>query len=143
MPVEFTLAFGCLQHHPASLWICGVSFYIVILLCTYQCSYSSIPSARVRYPFGIRKHFSKKYTHAGRIVNTTLPACFIYHFSLRNLQSAAQKHQNAEDFCSIIIEILKQYYPTFLIHKTKHPQRNRILIHILCVIFHYISLVCR
>ena len=46
---------------------------------------------------------------------------------------------------SIIIEkgILKQYYPTFLIHKTKHPQRNRILIHILCVIFHYISLVCR
>ena len=47
--------------------------------------------------FGTRKLFSKKYTHAGRIVNTTLPACCIYHFTLQNLQSSAQNYQNAED----------------------------------------------
>ena len=126
--------------------IAGDEFLYCYSSCSYQYSYSSAPSVRVRYPFGIRKHFSKKkYTHAGSLVNTTLPACCICHFTLQYLQSSAQNPFRAEDFCSIIIEkgILKQYYPTFLIHKTKHPQRNRILIHIFCVIFHYISLVCR
>ena len=52
----------------------------------------------------LRKKITKKYTHAGSLVNTTLPVCCIYHFSLQNLQSSAQKYQNAEDFCSIIIE---------------------------------------
>ena len=41
--------------------------------------------------------FQKKYTHAGSLVNTTLPACCIYYFTLQNLQSSAQNYQNAED----------------------------------------------
>ena len=32
--------------------------------------------------------FQKKYTHAGSLVNTILPVCCIYHFSLQNLQSS-------------------------------------------------------
>ena len=41
--------------------------------------------------------FSKKYTHAGIIINTTLPACYIYHFTLQIHKSSAQDYQNAED----------------------------------------------
>ena len=41
--------------------------------------------------------FQKKHTHAGSIVNTTLPAWCIYHFTLQNLQSSAQNYQNAEE----------------------------------------------
>ena len=47
--------------------------------------------------FGTRKLFSKKYTHAGSIVNTTLPALYIYHFTLHILKPSAQNYQNAED----------------------------------------------
>ena len=47
--------------------------------------------------FGTRKLFSKKYTHAGSLVNTTLPVCCIYNFTLHILQSSAQNYQNAED----------------------------------------------
>ena len=54
--------------------------------------------------FGTRKLFSKKYTHAGSLVNTTLPACHIYYFTLQILKSSAQNPFRAEDFCSIIIE---------------------------------------
>ena len=54
--------------------------------------------------FGTRKLFSKKYTHAGSLVNTTLPACYIYHFTLQIYKSSAQNHFRTEDFCSIIIE---------------------------------------
>ena len=54
--------------------------------------------------FGTRKLFSKKYTHAGSIVNTTLPACYIYHFTLQIHKSSAQNLFRAEDLCSIIIE---------------------------------------
>ena len=54
--------------------------------------------------FGARKLFSKKYTHAGSLVNTTLSVCCMYHFTLRILQSSAQNPFRAEDFCSIIIE---------------------------------------
>ena len=54
--------------------------------------------------FARRKLFSKKYTHAGSLVNTILPACCIYHFTLHILQSSAQNPFRAEDFCSIIIE---------------------------------------
>ena len=46
--------------------------------------------------FGTRKLLSKK-THAGSIVNTTLPALYIYHFTLHILKPSAQNHQNAED----------------------------------------------
>ena len=120
-----------------------MSFYIVTLLARINTRIQAFLRQGFGIPSEYENIFQKKYTHAGSLVNTTLPACCICHFTLQYLQSSAQKHQNAEDFCSIIIEILKQYYPTFLIHKTKHPQRNRILIHILCVIFHYISLVCR
>ena len=41
--------------------------------------------------------FQKKYTHAGSLVNTTLPACYIYHFTLQIHKSSAQNYQNAED----------------------------------------------
>ena len=41
--------------------------------------------------------FRKKYPHAGSIVNTTLPACYIYHFTLQIHKSSAQNYQNAED----------------------------------------------
>ena len=47
--------------------------------------------------FARRKLFSKKYTHAGSLVNTILPACCIYHFTLHILQPSAQNYQNAED----------------------------------------------
>ena len=55
--------------------------------------------------FGTRKLFSKKYTHAGSLVNTTFPACYIYPFTLQITQSSAQNPFRAEDFCSIIIEM--------------------------------------
>ena len=48
--------------------------------------------------------FKKKYTHAGSIVNTTLPACHIYYFTLQIYKSSAQNPFRAEDFYSIIIE---------------------------------------
>ena len=48
--------------------------------------------------------FQKKYTHAGSIVNTILPACHIYYFTLQIYKSSAQNPFRAEDFCSIIIE---------------------------------------
>ena len=54
--------------------------------------------------FGTRKLFSKKYTHAGSLINTTLPAYCMYHFTLQILQPSAQNPFRAEDFCSIIIE---------------------------------------
>lgn len=44
----------------------------------------------------LKKLFSKKHTHAGSLVNTTLPACYIYHFILKILQPSAQKRSNAE-----------------------------------------------
>ena len=47
--------------------------------------------------FGTRKLFSKKYSHAGSLINTTLPACYIYHFTLQIHKSSAQNYQNAED----------------------------------------------
>ena len=37
-------------------------------------------------------------------VNTTHPACCIYHYTIQNLQSSAQNPFRAEDFCSTIIE---------------------------------------
>jgi hypothetical protein len=52
----------------------------------------------------VENFFSKKITHAGSIVNTTLPACCIDHFILQIRQSSAQNPFRAEDFCSIIIE---------------------------------------
>ena len=39
----------------------------------------------------------KKYTHAGSLVNTTLPACHIDYFTLQIYKSSAQNYQNAED----------------------------------------------
>ena len=54
--------------------------------------------------FGTRKLFSKNNTHAGSLVNTTLPAYYRYPFPLPNPQSSAQNPFRAEDFCSIIIE---------------------------------------
>ena len=66
--------------------------------------------------FGTRKLFSKKYIHAGSPVNTTHPACCIYHFTLQILQSSAQNPFRAEDFCSIIIEA---HYKTIIYSGTK------------------------
>ena len=57
------------------------------------------------YTFGTifvtRKLFSKKYTHAGNIVNTTLPACYIYHFTLQIHKSSAQNPFRAEDLAAL------------------------------------------
>ena len=39
----------------------------------------------------------KKYTYAGSIVDTIFPACSIYYFTLKILQSSTQKYYNAED----------------------------------------------
>ena len=58
----------------------------------------------LRHDLRAKRTFFKKYTHAGSLVDTILPACCIYHFTLQNLQSSAQNDYNAEDFCSIIIE---------------------------------------
>ena len=55
--------------------------------------------------FARRNFFQKKYTHAGGLVNTALPACYIYHFTLQILKPSAQNPFRAEDFCSIIIEV--------------------------------------
>ena len=59
------------------------------------------PSAQLS---ALENFFLKKYTHAGSIVNTTLPAFCIYYFTLQILQHSAQNPFRAEDFCSIIIE---------------------------------------
>ena len=48
-------------------------------------------------PSAHENFFQKKYTHAGSLVNTTLPALYIYHFTLHILKPSAQKYQNAED----------------------------------------------
>ena len=45
----------------------------------------------------LKNFFQKEYTHAGRMVNTTLPACHIYYFTLQIYKSSAQNYQNAED----------------------------------------------
>mgnify|MGYP003462398249 FL=1 len=47
--------------------------------------------------FARRNFFSKKYTYAGSIVDTIFPACSIYYFTLKILQSSTQKYYNAED----------------------------------------------
>ena len=62
------------------------------------------PSAQLS---ALENFFQKKHTHAGSIVNTTLPACCIYHFTLQNLQSSAQNYQNAED-TAILYNIVAQ-----------------------------------
>lgn len=46
--------------------------------------------------FGTLKLFSKRHTHTGSPINTTLPTCCIYHVTLHILQSLARKYPNAE-----------------------------------------------
>ena len=79
---------------------------IVVIGKSYKSNLSSSTISPINFGtiFARRKLFSKKYTHAGSLVNTILPACCIYHFTLQNLQYSAQNPFRAEDFCSIIIE---------------------------------------
>ena len=72
---------------------------IAVIGKSYKSNLSSSTISPINFGtiFGARKLFSKKYTHAGSIVNTTLPACYIYHFTLQIHKSSAQNYQNAED----------------------------------------------
>ena len=47
--------------------------------------------------FARRNFFAEKFTHAGNTINTGLPACCIYHFTVQFLYSSAQNRQNAEN----------------------------------------------
>ena len=51
-----------ISSRPASHQICRVRFLYCHSSCSYQCSYSSAPSARVRYPFGKQKGEKGKET---------------------------------------------------------------------------------
>ena len=73
--------------------------------------------SNLRHNLRHSKTFFKKYTHAGSLVNTTLPACYIYHFTLQIYKSSAQNSFRAEDLYSIIIE-------TCLYKATKSPQKS-------------------
>ena len=74
------------------------------------------------HPSAHENFFQKKYTHAGSLVNTILPACYIYPFPLPNLQSSAQNPFRAEDFCSIIIETRYGKLPKAHRKPTEVPQ---------------------
>ena len=63
-------------------------------LTTAQKEINSRPSAQSS---ARENFFQKKYTHAGSLVNTTLPVLYIYHFTLHILKPSAQNYQNAED----------------------------------------------
>ena len=84
--------------------------YSIILLLESHLHYK--PSAQSS---ALENFFQNTHTHAGSLVNTILPACYIYHFALHFLKPSAQNPFRAEDFCSIIIE-------TCLYKATESPQ---------------------
>ena len=55
---------------------CQGDFIILARMQVLRLQGGGIPSAHKNF-------FQKKYTHARSLVNTTLPACYIYHFTLQ------------------------------------------------------------
>ena len=51
-----------------------------------QSSYLAQRLERIASDFPARENFFRKNTHAGSLVNTTLPACYIYRFMVSDSQ---------------------------------------------------------
>ena len=86
MPFQITL-FAITLHNIKRDY--GLNYYMAFLI--YQAPYLRkvcFLYKLITFNFRHAKTFFKTHTHAGSLVNTTLPACCIYHFTLQNLQSS-------------------------------------------------------